>query len=62
MITVERRGEIWEAYAFEYLTKEQFRKGNGKKLHPLPPEKLISDGGLSELGGMHIYILKTFFC
>lgn len=23
MITVERRGEIWEAYAFEYLTKEQ---------------------------------------
>jgi len=23
MITVERRGKIWEAYAFEYLTKEQ---------------------------------------
>lgn len=23
MITVERRGEIWEAYADEYLTKEQ---------------------------------------
>ncbi len=23
MITVERRGKIWEAYAYEYLTKEQ---------------------------------------
>lgn len=72
MITVERRGKIWEAYAFEYLTKEQemankeylettFPDGTPVKIYPVKDNQqaLIQSAFIDKLRSLCKQVLEA---